>query len=155
MFTRRARASVDIHSPVPGRILPLSEVPDPVFAGEVVGPGFAVDPTDGHFVSPVDGTVTVVPDSRHAVGIAADHGVEVLVHIGIDSVACQGEGFVAHVAAGDRVRIGDPLLDVDVATVAGRIPSMISPVVVTNSNGMTVGGITSDPAPGQPVVTVR
>jgi PTS system D-glucosamine-specific IIC component len=120
-------------APLEGRLVSLEQVPDAVFAGKIMGEGFAIDPTSGDVISPVDGTVTsFMADTRHAVGITADDGTEVLIHIGIDTVKLGGAGFVGLVAQDDPVKAGQLLLKVDLEQIKGKVPSLISPVVFTN-----------------------
>lgn len=120
-------------APMTGRLVPLDQVPDPVFADKIMGDGFAIDPVSGDVISPVDGTVTsFMADTRHAVGITADDGTEVLIHIGIDTVTLGGSGFVSLVAQEDRVKAGQLLLQVDLAEIKDKVPSLITPVVFTN-----------------------
>lgn len=126
-------------APVDGKILPIAKVPDNVFAQKIMGDGFAIEPTSGNVISPVDGTVTSLPDSKHAVGITADNGLEIIVHFGIDTVNLQGEGFTALVSQGDKITVGQKLLKVDLEHVKGKVPSTITPVVFTNlPEGKTV-----------------
>lgn len=98
-------------APVTGKAMPMSEVPDPVFSGEVLGAGCAFVPEDDFVYAPVSGTVTVV--MGHAVGIKSTSGIEVLVHCGIDTVNLQGRGFTGFVAQGDEVKAGQPILKMD------------------------------------------
>ncbi|MYL39542.1 N-acetylglucosamine-specific PTS transporter subunit IIBC [Halobacillus litoralis] len=118
--------------PVTGRILPLEEVPDQVFAEGMMGPGLAVDPADGTITSPVKGKVVQVFPTKHAVGLETDKGLELLIHVGLDTVKLQGKGFEALVEAGDLVDLGTPLLQVDMDTVKKKAPSIITPVIFTN-----------------------
>ena len=99
--------SLVIASPLAGWIVPLDQVPDPVFSGRMLGEGLAVDPTEGKLVAPAAGRIATLNPSRHAVTIDLDDGAQLLIHIGIDTVALGGEGFVAHVAEGQRVAAGD------------------------------------------------
>lgn len=122
-----------VHSPLPGTVIPLGEVPDPVFAGGTLGPGVAVRPTDGTCVAPVAGDVTVVFPTGHAYGIRTGDGLEVLVHIGLDTVTLKGEGFSPAVAKGDRVEVGQVLCEVDLDVLSARDIDITTPVVVTNS----------------------
>ena len=103
-------------SPVAGRAVKMSDVPDPVFSGEVLGRGCAVWPEDDVVYAPVSGTVTVT--MGHAVGIASASGVEVLVHVGVDTVNLQGKGFTGYVQQGDEVVAGQPVLKMDRAVIA-------------------------------------
>ena len=100
-------------TPLPGWALPLEEVDDDVFAARMLGDGVAIDPTDGTLRAPCDGEVTVVPESAHAVSLRAAGGADLLLHVGIDTVALKGEGFEALVREGQRVSAGDPLLRFD------------------------------------------
>lgn len=147
LFRKRHKdQALKVAAPASGPILDITEVPDPVFAGKHMGPGFAVDPTSGQFTSPIDGEVTLVAPTLHAVGLKADNGAEVLVHIGIDTVELKGKGFTAHVKEGDAVSVGAPLLTVDLDAVKPRVPSMVSPVVITNGSDFTVSERSDDPA---------
>lgn len=117
-----------------GKILPISEVPDPVFAEKMMGEGFAIDPTSDVIVSPISGTLVQVADTLHAYGIQSDLGVEVLVHVGLDTVNLQGKGFEAKVKIGDAVKKGDPLVKIDREYLIANAPSIVIPVIVTNGN---------------------
>ena len=134
-----AEAPLGLVAPFPGRVLDLADVPDPVFSSGVLGPGFAIDPAGElrEVRSPVAGTVVTVPETRHAVGLRAGNGAEILVHVGVDTVGLKGEGFTAHVQEGDAVEAGQLLLTVEGPTVAARVPSLITPVVLTNADSFT------------------
>lgn len=103
-------------APVTGRVIKMTDVPDPVFSGEVVGKGCAIWPDDETVYSPVSGTVTVT--MGHAVGITGDNGIEVLVHIGIDTVDMEGKGFTGYVSQGDKVKAGQPVIKMSKAAIA-------------------------------------
>lgn len=122
----------DFTLPVAGRVLPLSDVPDPVFSAGMMGAGFAIDPSDGVVRSPVTGEVVTLFPTHHAVGLRADNGLEVLVHFGIDTVKLGGAGFRALVGQGDRVQAGQPLLEVNLNEVRGKVPSVVTPVIFTD-----------------------
>ncbi len=122
----------DIVSPMKGKIVPLAEVPDAGFASGAVGKGVGIDPSEGTVVSPGDGEIILTFPTGHAVGIRLNSGVEMLVHIGIDTVNMQGEGFNVHVAKGDKVSTGDPLVSFDRAAIEAAGYSAITPVLVTN-----------------------
>jgi PTS system glucose-specific IIA component len=117
-------------APLAGRLLPLAEVPDPVFAGEMVGPGVAVDPSDDQVtaVSPIAGSV--VKAHPHAFVVLGADGVGVLVHLGIDTVRLEGKGFELHVKDGDTVAAGDRVVTWDVAATRAEGLSVVVPVVV-------------------------
>ena len=119
-------------SPIQGDIKPLSEVPDAVFSQKMMGDGFAIMPTEGTVVSPVSGTIVTFFPTKHAIGIQSDSGREILIHVGIDTVKLDGEGFEALVEQGDHVEEGQPLLKVDLEYVAKHAPSIITPVIFTN-----------------------
>ncbi|MFV0407896.1 MAG: beta-glucoside-specific PTS transporter subunit IIABC [Propioniciclava sp.] len=135
-----AGAVVHVPSPVAGDIIALDQVPDKVFASGAMGVGFGVKTTDGTVRAPVDGTVAVTMKSNHAFGLKTDDGVEVLIHIGIDTVQLQGEHFTSHVEKGQRVAAGDVLatFDLEAVKAAGYDPTTI--VVITNS--AKLGGVT-------------
>ena len=127
-------------SPIQGRLIPLDQVPDPVFAGKIMGEGFAIEPQTGDVIAPFNATVTsLMEDTRHAVGLTAEDGTEVLIHFGIDTVKLGGVGFTALVAQGDAVQAGQLLLQVDLAMIQDKVPSTISPIVFTNlPEGLTM-----------------
>lgn len=102
-----------VRAPVSGRLVPLAEVPDPMFAEGVLGDGFGIWPEDDCVCAPVSGRVTAVIESRHAVGLTAADGTELIVHVGIDTVEMRGVGFVYQVRSGDEVRAGERLLSFD------------------------------------------
>ncbi|PPF41927.1 PTS beta-glucoside transporter subunit EIIBCA [Pseudoclavibacter sp. AY1F1] len=120
-----------IASPMAGELISLDDVPDKTFSQRLVGDGAAIRPTSGHVTSPVTGEVVTVFPTKHAVAVRSDEGTEVLIHIGIDTVSLQGRGFEAHVAEGDRVTVGDPLIDVDLDAVSAT-NNTVTVIVVTN-----------------------
>lgn len=125
-----------ITSPLTGRIIPMSDLPDPVFASGMLGQTVGIQPLDKTvtLVSPLDGTATQVSESGHAVGITtADGQTAVLVHAGIDTVSLAGAGFTLHVGEGDKVRSGQPILTMDVAQVEEAGYSSVVVVIVTES----------------------
>lgn len=122
-----------IYAPMNGTIVPLEEVPDPVFSQRMMGEGVAMIPSEGKVLSPVDGKVEQVPDSKHAVGLEADDGTEILIHIGLDTVELKGEGFTPKVSAGDQVSVGDLLMEFDLDYIRKHAKDVITPIVITNS----------------------
>jgi phosphocarrier protein FPr/phosphocarrier protein len=123
---------LEILSPFAGWCAPLDEVPDGAFAQRMLGEGVALDPTDSEVRAPCDGEVISIAAARHAVALRATGGAELLIHVGIDTVALGGEGFELHVRKGDRVRAGDLLLNFDLDLLARKAPSLMTPVIVTN-----------------------
>src|SRR6478609_5361849 len=101
-------------APLSGHIWPLERIPDPVFAQKMVGDGLSIDPTDNVLRAPCDGEIATLHAAGHAVTLRSEEGVEVLLHIGIDTVGLKGEGFQPRVKVGDRVKAGDPLIEFDV-----------------------------------------
>lgn len=128
-----AMTSATVCAPLTGKAVPLSEVSDPTFAQEILGKGAAIIPTDGRVVSPVNGTVETVFETLHAIGLRSDEGVEILIHIGLDTVKLEGKHFTAHVKSGDRVQVGTPLVDVDLEKVKEEGYDVITPVIISNS----------------------
>ncbi|GGF20985.1 PTS system glucose-specific EIIA component [Halobacillus andaensis] len=122
----------NIVAPLSGKVVSLDEVPDPVFSQRMMGDGIAIEPSNGKVVSPVDGEVVQLFPTNHAVGIKTKSGVEVLVHIGLETVAMEGEGFEGHVTTGDTVKAGDALITFDTDLVNEKAKSTITPVVITN-----------------------
>lgn len=123
-----------VFAPVNGDIIPLSEVPDPVFSQKMMGEGIAMLPEEGKVSSPVKGSVILVADTKHAVGIRAVDGTEILVHVGLETVSLNGEGFTVAVNVGDKVAAGQLLMKVDLDTIKARAKSIITPIVITNSH---------------------
>jgi glucose PTS system EIICBA or EIICB component len=119
-------------SPLDGKIVDLKDVPDQVFSQKMMGDGFAIDPTNGELVSPVDGKIVTFFPTKHAIGIRAESGREILIHVGVDTVNLQGEGFEALVKEGDDVKAGQPLLRVDFDQIKGKVPSIKTPIIFTN-----------------------
>ncbi|MFT4294263.1 MAG: beta-glucoside-specific PTS transporter subunit IIABC [Micropruina sp.] len=128
-----AGTEVLVRSPMDGKLVALADVPDPVFASGAMGAGIGVEPTSGTVYSPVTGTIIVTMGSGHAYGIRTDEGVEVLVHVGIDTVNMKGEGFEPKVEQGDRVNAGDVLVEVDLGKVKDAGYSTTTVVIITNT----------------------
>ncbi|MEZ7638773.1 PTS system trehalose-specific EIIBC component [Streptococcus parasanguinis] len=121
-------------SPLAGQVKPLSQATDPVFSSGVMGQGVVIEPSQGELVSPVNGTVTVLFPTKHAVGIVSEEGVELLMHIGMDTVSLDGKGFEAHVTQGDKVVVGQQLIsfDMEVIKEAGLVTE--TPIIITNQD---------------------
>ena len=125
-------------APLTGWLGPLDEAPDAVFAEHMLGDGMAIDPLADEVRAPCAGVVIAVHAARHAVTLRADGGAELLIHVGLDTVALAGVGFVTHVADGERVATGTLLLTVDLDAVARRATSLITPIVLTNGETFEV-----------------
>lgn len=121
-----------IVAPMGGQVVPLDAVPDEVFSGGVLGPGAAIRPRDGRIVCPVDGVVASVAPTGHAIGFTAEDGLEVLVHVGLETVGLQGEGFRVHVREGERVHAGQPAAEVDLTLLQSRGLETVTPVILTS-----------------------
>ena len=119
-----------ICAPLTGKAVPLSEVPDPVFSGKVLGDGVAVIPSDGKILSPVDGEIESVAETGHAYGFSTENGLEILVHVGLETVSLKGECFKVYVKEGDKVKKGDLVAEVDLAYLAERNINPITPVLI-------------------------
>jgi phosphoenolpyruvate-protein phosphotransferase len=130
--------TITLLAPLAGWSTSLDEAPDEVFAARMLGDGLAIDPTAGTLYAPCDGEIVVLPASRHAVTVRAPGGCEILLHVGIDTVALAGEGFEAHVRQGAQVRAGDALLSFDLDFLARRAKSLLTPVIVTADSGFRI-----------------
>lgn len=121
-------------APLKGWVAPLSEVPDEVFAGRMLGDGVAIDPTGGMLHAPCNGVVIALAHAHHAVTLRSDEGAEILIHIGLETVTLDGEGFTPQVQNGQRVSAGDPLIAFDLDHLARNAKSLITPILITNSD---------------------
>ncbi|MGH6781956.1 MAG: PTS sugar transporter subunit IIA, partial [Sphingomonadaceae bacterium] len=139
-------AELVLLSPLDGWAAPLAEVPDPVFAQAMLGDGVAVDPIGSALHAPCDGVIISVHTARHAVSLRAEGGVELLMHVGLDTVTLGGEGFAVHVAEGQAVRAGERLISFDLAVLADHAKSLITPIVVTDAAGRTIAARTTGAA---------
>jgi len=128
--------SLEIASPLAGWVVTLDRVPDPVFSGRMLGEGLAIDPTEGRLTAPAAGRIATLNPSAHAVTIDLDDGAQLLIHIGIDTVALGGKGFTAHAKEGQRVAAGDLLIEFDLDYLARHVKSLITPVIVTSGGGV-------------------
>ncbi len=126
--------ALQIMSPLDGRAVPLSEVPDPVFAGGTMGPGVAIEPSGDTVYAPGAGTVAAAQPTGHAFGLVLDGGIELLIHVGIDTVNLKGEGFDVKVSNGDRIEVGTPLVTFDRAVIEKAGYPLITPVIVLNAD---------------------
>ncbi|MBJ7643987.1 PTS cellobiose/arbutin/salicin transporter subunit IIBC [Weissella confusa] len=127
-------ASVKLMAPMKGAVMGLHDVADEVFSKGLLGKGMAIEPVDGKVVSPIAGTVTTVFPTKHAIGLTDDHGMEVLIHVGLDTVSLNGEPFEALVEAGDRVEVGTELLQADLDAIKAAGLPTTTVVVITNTD---------------------
>lgn len=138
MNTQDASKKLLIKSPLTGRLFPLENVPDPVFSQKMVGDGVSIDPLDQVLVSPVDGKIAQIHSANHAVTISTAQGIEVLIHIGIDTVKLKGKGFKSKLKVGDLVQTGDILIEFDADYVATQAKSLLTQILITNAEKMTL-----------------
>ena len=135
MFKSLFKKKLDIiSSPVDGQIVPLADVPDPVFSQKMMGEGIAVKPKSGIVAAPVAGEIVQLSDTKHAFGIRTENGAEILVHVGLETVALNGEGFELCADQGDHVQKGQPILKVDLGFIREQAASDLVILVVTNSS---------------------
>ena len=126
--------SIVVYAPIKGKAMPLEEVNDGVFSAGMLGKGIGIEPAEGRAVSPVNGTVSVVFDTKHAIGITSDEGVEILIHIGLDTVQLNGEPFDVRVNVGDKVKVGDLLAEFDMEKIKEAGYRTVTPVIVSNTD---------------------
>lgn len=132
LFTK-AEHKEDLHAPMVGQLVRTKDVPDPTFAEEMLGPGFAIVPREGKLYAPIAGEIILVFDTLHAIALRTKSGAELMFHIGLDTVQEKGVGFEAHVAVGDVVETGDLLLSFDLEELTNKGYNMITPVILTNA----------------------
>ncbi|BDG33588.1 PTS sugar transporter subunit IIA [Parageobacillus thermoglucosidasius] len=133
LFSKKIETrAVEIYSPLDGEVIPLEEVPDPVFAQKMMGDGLAIIPKNGKVVSPINGKVVQIFPTKHAVGLVSEEGLEILIHIGLETVELNGEGFEVEVNAGETVKVGDPLINVDLDYLEQKHKEIVTPIIITN-----------------------
>lgn len=123
-----------VYSPLKGEVVLMQDVTDETFAAEVLGKGAAVEPSEGRVVAPADATVETLFDTHHAIGLTLDNGMEILIHVGINTVELGGEGYEAHVAEGDKVKRGQTLITFDKALIQSKGYKTVTPVIITNAD---------------------
>lgn len=156
-FLKKKDKGIEIGSPVKGKAVAISQVSDSTFGEEILGKGVAIQPEEGKIYAPADGTIEMLFDTKHAVSMTTTEGVELLVHIGLDTVALKGEYFTAHKGNGDAVKKGDLLISVDLEAVKAAGYDVITPVVVCNTpDYQAVEAVTgSDVNPGDTVLILK
>lgn len=123
----------ELCAPVVGKAVPVTQVPDPTFAEEMLGKGIAIEPTEGKVYAPCNATVDMMFSTGHAVSLIADFGAEILIHVGLETVSLGGKHFTVHKAAGDKVNKGDLLIEFDVEAIKAEGLNTITPMVICNS----------------------
>ena len=121
-------------APVAGNAVPVSQVPDPTFAEEMLGKGIAIEPSEGKVYAPCDATVDMMFETGHAVSLVADFGAEVLIHVGLDTVTLKGKHFKVHASNGQKVKKGDLLIEFDTEAIKAEGFNIITPMLVCNSD---------------------
>lgn len=132
----RTGKKVSISSPVPGQVVALEDIPDQTFAAGVLGHGIAVEPSEGKVYAPFDGTCESVFDTKHALNLLSEDGVELLIHVGLETVSLQGEPFKAHVKDGEKIKKGQLLLEFDMEMIQNKGCKTVTPVIVTNEDDL-------------------
>lgn len=132
LFTKNG--GIVIGSPAAGKLVSIKEVSDPTFSDEVLGKGAAIIPEDGRFYAPADGTISTIFPTGHAAAITSSDGVEILIHIGLDTVKLEGKHFTIHAAEGQEVKKGDLLLEADLEQINAEGYDIITPVIICNSD---------------------
>ena len=125
-------SETDFAMPIDGKVISLTEVPDQVFAQGMMGQGFAISPTGNTVYSPIDGKIVNIFPTKHAIGLVTDTGVEILIHVGVDTVKLKGQGFEQLAEDGQVIKRGDALLKIDLAYIEANAPSSIIPIIFTN-----------------------
>ena len=131
MFKFLKPKEIEIMSPMTGKAVEITEVPDPVFAQKMIGDGVAIEPSEGQVVSPCKGKVVQIFPTNHAIGIETKQGFDLLIHLGIDTVELDGKGFERLVEEGQNVEVGTPLINMDLGVVASEGKNIITPVIIT------------------------
>ncbi len=131
LFGGNDAGNTKIASALTGKIVNIENVPDQVFSQKMMGDGVAIEPTEGKVVSPINATVETIFPTKHAIGLKGEDGLELLIHVGLDTVNLKGEGFTAHVQSGDKVKAGDVLVEFDLEYIRANAPSTITPIIVT------------------------
>ncbi len=149
-FTNQSKT---VLTPLQGKVLAQADIPDETFAQGILGPGCGIEPTGDTVYAPFDGTVTQIATTLHAVGITSNDGIELLIHVGMDTVEMNGKGFKALVKEGDKVKAGTPLLKVDLEAIRAAGHPTATALIVTNSDDLPEISVVAngDAAAGTPV----
>jgi sugar PTS system EIIA component len=136
LFGKREKKEETLFAPLNGKVVDIEQVPDPTFSQKLMGEGIAIEPADGTVVSPVNGEVIQFFHTKHAIGIRSETGLEILIHVGLETVMLNGEGFTGHVQVGDKVKVGDRLITFDLEVIKEKAASSITPIVITNMDAV-------------------
>lgn len=151
-----AGAELTVYSPIHGNVVPLSEVPDEAFGSGAMGQGVGIEPDEGKVYAPFDGTVEMVFDTKHAIGLTSSDGISLLIHVGLDTVELNGQYFTAHVSAGDPIRRGQLLLEFDLDKIAEKYKTVTPVLVVNTDEYASVSGISGIKADNDtPVIKIN
>ena len=142
--TKFSGQKMTVMAPIDGKVIPLEQLPDETFASAILGPGCGIEPTGDTVYAPFDGTVTQVPESLHAVGMMSDDGIELLIHVGMDTVEMKGQGFTSLTKEGAKVKAGTPLLKVDLEAIRAAGHPTATAIIVTNSDDLPEVSVTAD-----------
>lgn len=149
MFFRKKKKAVEIKACFKGTVVPIEEVNDPMFSEKLMGDGAAVEPEEGTLYAPVDGTVSAIFDTKHAIGFTLANGAEILIHIGIDTVELEGKGFDLEIAKGDKVKAGDKIGHIDIDYVKEQGKQITTPVLLTNMDEYEIQSLKTEGAVSQ------
>lgn len=157
LFKGEEDAANTLFAPVDGKAVPVSQVSDPTFADEILGKGLAIKPSSNTVYSPCDGTIDLMFDTGHAVNLVSDSGIEILIHIGLDTVSLKGKHFKTLKNTGDMVRKGDPLIEFEKDEIAKEGFDTIIPIIICNTDSYSeVKPLTDiDVKVGDKILTVR
>ena len=151
-----AGAELTVYSPIHGNVIPLSEVPDEAFGSGAMGQGVGIEPAEGKVYAPFDGTVEMVFDTKHAIGLTSSDGISLLIHVGLDTVELNGQYFTAHVSAGDPIKKGQLLLEFDLDKIAEKYKTVTPVLVVNTDEYASVSGISGMKADNDtPVIRIN
>ncbi|EOS35706.1 PTS system, glucose subfamily, IIA component [Lachnospiraceae bacterium M18-1] len=156
-FLKKKTETFTLGAPVKGKAVPLREVNDPTFSDGLLGKGVAVVPSEGKVFAPADGEIAMVFETLHAVSMNADFGAEILIHVGLDTVTMKGEGFTGHVKAGDKVKKGDLLLEMDLEKIKAAGYDTVTPMLICNTDAYAdVEGLSGkDVNPGDDILVIK
>ena len=156
-FLKKKTETFTLGAPVKGKAVPLREVNDPTFSDGLLGKGVAVVTSEGKVFAPADGEIAMVFETLHAVSMNADFGAEILIHVGLDTVTMKGEGFTGHVKAGDKVKKGDLLLEMDLEKIKAAGYDTVTPMLICNTDAYAdVEGLSGkDVNPGDDILVIK